>query len=196
MPFLDLPPDFKLFYKIDDHTDAWTAPETVVFVHGFTENTEAWRAWVPHFSRRYRVIRYDQRGFGQTGAVPADFTITTELFVDDLVRLIGALSPHEPVHVVGGKSGGIPGLKLAMMRPDLVKTITLVCSPVKGPTVPGWLDHMDQFGMRSWSRWTMPGRLGAGMPPRAVDWGGALMGQTAVRTGRAHVRGVCGGDLN
>ena len=44
MPFLDLPPDLRLFYKIDDHTDAWTTPETVVFVHGFTENTEAWRA--------------------------------------------------------------------------------------------------------------------------------------------------------
>ena len=43
MPFLDLSPDLKLFYKIDDHTDAWTKPETVVFVHGFTENTEAWR---------------------------------------------------------------------------------------------------------------------------------------------------------
>ena len=77
MPFLDLDPDFKLYYKIDDHTDAWTEPETVVFVHGFTENTEAWRAWVPHFSRKYRVVRYDQRGFGKTGPVPKDFKFTT-----------------------------------------------------------------------------------------------------------------------
>ena len=113
MPFLDLPPDLKLFYKVDDHTDAWTSPATVVFVHGFTENTEAWRAWVPHFSRKYRVIRYDQRGFGQTGPVAKDFGFSTELFADDLARLIGAVSPHEPVHVVGGKSGGMPVLKLA-----------------------------------------------------------------------------------
>ena len=91
MPFLDLAPDCKLFYKIDDHTDAWTKPETVVFVHGFTENTEAWRPWVPHFSRKYRVIRYDQRGFGQTGAVPKDFEFTTELFADDLARLVAAV---------------------------------------------------------------------------------------------------------
>ena len=45
MPYLDLP-DCKLFYKLDDHTDPWTKPETVLFVHGFTENTEAWHAWV------------------------------------------------------------------------------------------------------------------------------------------------------
>jgi len=196
MPFLDLPPDLRLFYKIDDHTDAWTTPETVIFVHGFTENTEAWRAWVPHFSRKYRVIRYDQRGFGQTGAVPKDFEFTTELFADDLARVVGALSPHEPVHVVGGKSGGMPVLKFAMLYPHLIRTATLVCSPVKGPTVPGWLDHMDRYGMRSWSRWTMDGRLGSKMPPRGVDWWVDLMGQTAVSTGHAYVNWVGGVDLN
>lgn len=196
MPFLDLPPEFKLFYKIDDHTDPWKSPATILFVHGFTENTEAWRAWVPHFSRHYRVIRYDQRGFGQTGPVPEGFEFTTELFVDDMVRLINALSPHEPVHVVGGKSGGMPVLKLAIARPDLVKTVTLVCSPVKGPTVPGWIEHMDKFGMRSWSRWTMSGRLGSKMPPRGVDWWVELMGQTAVTTGHAYIKWVSGVDLN
>ena len=40
MPFLELP-DAKLYYEIDDHTDAWTTPETVLFVHGFTENLDA-----------------------------------------------------------------------------------------------------------------------------------------------------------
>ena len=68
MPYLELP-DCNLFYTIDDHTDAWTKPETVLFVHGFTETGEAWRAWVPHFSRRYRMVRIDQRGFGRSGAV-------------------------------------------------------------------------------------------------------------------------------
>ena len=196
MPFLDLPPDLRMFYTIDDHTDAWNEAETVVFVHGFCESTEAWQQWVPHFSRKYRVIRYDQRGFGQSGAVPADFTFTSELFADDMARLIGALSPHKPVHIVGGKSGGMPVLKLAMLRPHLVKTVTLVCSPVKGPTVPGWVDHMTTRGMRSWARWTMGGRLGSKMPPRGVDWWVDLMGKTAVSTGLAYVNWVGGVDLN
>ena len=64
MPYLELP-DCRLHYVVDDHTDPWTRPDTVLFVHGFTESTEAWRGWVPHFSRRYRVVRIDQRGFGQ-----------------------------------------------------------------------------------------------------------------------------------
>jgi len=196
MPFLDLPPDLKMYYTIDDHTDVWSEPETVVFVHGFTENTEAWRPWVPHFSRKYRVVRYDQRGFGQSGAVAENFNFSTELIADDLARLIHAVSPHKPVHLVGGKSGGMPVIKLAVLRPHLVQSVTLVSSPVTGPGVPGWVDHMNTHGMRSWSRWTMGGRLGSKMPQRGVDWWVDLMGRTAVSTGLAYVRWVGGVDLN
>ena len=99
MPYLESP-DANLFYRVDDHTDPWTKPETVLFVHGFTETHEAWHAWVPHFSRRYRMVRIDQRGFGRSGPVAKDFPLSTELFVDDLVRLINHLSRDEPVHVV------------------------------------------------------------------------------------------------
>ena len=84
MPFIDVK-DCRLFYQIDDFTDAWTSPDTVLFVHGFTECTEAWRAWVPHFSRRFRMVRIDQRGFGQSGAVAKDYKLTTELYIDDLL---------------------------------------------------------------------------------------------------------------
>ena len=117
MPYLELSPDFRLFYKVDDYTDPWTHPETIIFVHGFTENTEAWRAWVPYLARYYRLIRIDQRGFGRSGPVPKEFIFTTELFVDDLVRVINQVA-GEPVHVVGGKSGGISVIKLAATRPQ------------------------------------------------------------------------------
>jgi pimeloyl-ACP methyl ester carboxylesterase len=54
MPYLEAQ-DCSLFYTVDDHTDPWTRPDTVLLVHGFTECTEAWRAWVPHFSSRLRA---------------------------------------------------------------------------------------------------------------------------------------------
>ena len=71
-------------------------------------------------------ITVTNNGFGDTGPVSKEFKFTTELFADDLARVVGALSPHEPVHVVGGKSGGMPVLKFAMMFPHLIKTATLV----------------------------------------------------------------------
>jgi len=90
MPYLDLPPDLKMYCEIDDHADPRTQPQTVPFVHGFVESTPAWHAWVPHFSRRYRMVRIDQRGFGRSGPVARDFALASELFVDDLMRVMPA----------------------------------------------------------------------------------------------------------
>ena len=65
MPYIDLP-DTQLYYDIDDYTDPWRTPKSVLMIHGFTESTPAWRRWVPGLARDYRVIRYDQLGFGQS----------------------------------------------------------------------------------------------------------------------------------
>lgn len=194
MPYLELPSDFRLFYKIDDYTDPWTRSETILLVHGFPESTEAWRGWIPHLARQFRCISIDRRGFGQSGPVPKDFVYTDELWVDDLVRVINHLA-GEPVHVIGGKSGGITVVKLAVMRPDLVKTITIASTPVVPTDMRGWLEHMDQHGMRSWARTTMPPRMGTRMPPRAVDWWVDLMGSNAVSSAHAYARWVSTIDI-
>jgi pimeloyl-ACP methyl ester carboxylesterase len=62
MPYFDTG-DCNLYYEIGDYTDPWAKPESVLLIHGFTESTPAWRAWVLHLARRYRVIRFDQEGF-------------------------------------------------------------------------------------------------------------------------------------
>lgn len=193
MPYLDLP-ECRLFYTIDDYTDPWSRAENVLFVHGFTENTEAWRAWVPHFSRRYRTIRFDQRGFGRSGPIAKDFMLTTELYVDDLARLIRHVAGG-PVHLVGGKSGGISVLMLAATRPELAKTITLCSSPVTAPSAEGWLDEMENKGVRSWARRTQRERLGSQMPEAAINWWSDMMGETALSTAHAYLRWVSSIDI-
>jgi pimeloyl-ACP methyl ester carboxylesterase len=193
MPYLELP-DCRLYYTIDDHTDAWTRPDTVLFVHGFTENTEAWRGWVPHFSRRYRVVRIDQRGFGLSGAVPKDFPLTTALYVDDLARVIRHVA-EGPVHVVGGKSGGISVMMLAVMHPELVKTITVSCSPVTPPKARGWIEEMERDGVRSWARRTQRERLGSRMPEAGIEWWSEMMGGTAISTVHAYLNWVGAIDI-
>jgi pimeloyl-ACP methyl ester carboxylesterase len=193
MPYLELQ-DCKLFYTIDDHTDPWTRPDTVLFVHGFTECTEAWRAWVPHFSRHYRVVRIDQRGFGKSGPVAKDFPLTTELFVDDLARVIKHVS-DAPVHVVGGKSGGISVMVLAAAHPELVKTITVSCSPVTPPKAEGWIEEMERDGMRSWAKRTQRERMGSRMPEAGIEWWSDMMGETALSTAHAYLRWVSAIDI-
>jgi pimeloyl-ACP methyl ester carboxylesterase len=39
---------------------------TVVFIHGWTHNKSVWDDQVSVFSKRYRVLRYDSRGYGKS----------------------------------------------------------------------------------------------------------------------------------
>jgi pimeloyl-ACP methyl ester carboxylesterase len=193
MPFLDAK-DCKLHYKVDDHTDPWSKPQTVLFVHGFTESTEAWRAWVPHFSRCYRVVRIDQRGFGQSGPVAKDYPLTTALYVDDLARVIREACGGQ-AHVVGGKSGGISVMALAAMKPELTRTITVSCSPVTPPDAAGWIEEIERDGVRSWAKRTQRSRMGSSMPEAGIDWWSDMMGATSVSTFHAYMRWVAAIDI-
>src|SRR3972149_1565107 len=85
--FLQRPDGCRLFYTVDDYTDAWRPAPTVLFVHGLAESGEAWRAWVPHFARRYRVVRVDLRGFGRSTPMPEEYEWTIDALVDDLIGL-------------------------------------------------------------------------------------------------------------
>jgi pimeloyl-ACP methyl ester carboxylesterase len=194
VPYLELTPETRLFCEIDDWTDPWTMPEPVVMIHGFAECTEAWRAWVPHLGRRYRVIRYDQIGMGKSSPVTGELAFTTEGFVDAAARVIGELAGR-PAHVIGAKSGGLVAIELARMRPALVKSLTLASVPLAPPRPGQWLEHMEAHGMRSWAKETMPPRLGSSMPREGMDWWVELMGRTALQTARAYMRWVSGIDV-
>jgi pimeloyl-ACP methyl ester carboxylesterase len=189
MPYLDLDPDFQPYYEVHDYTDPWTKPQSILFVHGFTENTTAFRAWIPHLARKYRLIMFDIRGFGKTAAVDENFRYSTELFVDDMVRIINRLA-GEAVHVVSGKSGGISAMRLAAVRPDLVRSLILTCPPLVAPGSQEWLPYMEKHGIRGWARNTMPARLGYDAEPRCIDWWVDMMGATSMSTARAYLKWV------
>ena len=66
----------------------------------------------------YRVIRFDQRGFGRSTPVTRDFTFTNELWVDNVARVIERLADGS-AHVIGAKSGGLVTIELAAHGPIL-----------------------------------------------------------------------------
>jgi pimeloyl-ACP methyl ester carboxylesterase len=192
--YLQLTPDTRIFCEIDDWTDPWSAPEAIVLIHGFAERTEAWRAWVPLLARHYRVIRYDQPGFGQSSPVGSVSAFSTEGFVDAVAAVIERLAGGS-AHVIGAKSGGLIAIELARARPGLVKTITLASTPLEPPKPDQWLSHMETHGLRSWAQETMPPRLGSALPPAAVEWWIDLMGRTSIETARAYMRWVSNLDV-
>ena len=64
MPTFRPTADLEMHYEVDDFTDPWRRPQTVLLLHGNAESGLAWYGWVPTLARRYRVVRPDMRGFG------------------------------------------------------------------------------------------------------------------------------------
>src|ERR1035437_9838550 len=98
-------PDLDMPYLIDDFTDPWTEPDTVLLLHGFSEASVAWYAAVPQLARRLRVVRPDMRGFGESTPMPRDYPWSLDTIIDDFVSLMRGLK-IERFHLVGGKVGG------------------------------------------------------------------------------------------
>jgi len=62
--------------------------ENLVLIHGLGNNLNMWYHQLPVFSKSYRVISYDVRGFGQTETTEAEYSLS--LFAQDLYELMKA----------------------------------------------------------------------------------------------------------
>src|SRR5256885_13840436 len=153
----------RLYWRADDSTDPWKVAPTVLLIHGFAETSEAWRAWVPHLARDYRVLRIDRRGFGKSDPMPVDFAWSLDRMVDDTVSFIEAHAATG-AHVIGCKIATPLSIRLAVKRPDLVKSLVLCGGPAPPPNGEGWAPHTAKHGAKSWAALTVDARLGPGMP--------------------------------
>ena len=94
---------------------------TVVFCHGYTLSL---RCWV--FQRRalkaagYRVVLWDQRGHGLSGAGSKESYEIDQLGLD-LHAVIAAVAPKGPLILVGHSMGGMTLMALAAQHPELIR---------------------------------------------------------------------------
>ncbi len=130
VPFVERNGQPRLYYSVDDFTDPWKKAPVVLLQHGNGRSGKFWYQWVPALARQYRVVRPDMRGLGESRR---DFDFATGLTVEhciaDLVAIINDLGVDK-VHFVGESSGGIFGLGLAALHPQLVRTLTIAATPV------------------------------------------------------------------
>ena len=186
MPSFRPSPDLDMHYTVDDFTDPWTQPETVLMLHGNAESGLAWWAWVPHIARRYRVVRPDMRGFGQSTAMPRDYPWTLDRLTEDFCLLMDHLG-IDRFHLLGAKIGGTIARGFAARRPERVKTLTVVGTPPPlrpgaKESVPALVEMFEQRGVEYWARQNMGNRLGSAFPPEGFEFWCKFMGRTAVST--------------
>ena len=114
----------------------------VVLVHGFGLDMRMWEPQVEHLAPRHRVVRYDCRGFGASGAFDPAVPYT---HAGDLVALLDHLAIGEAV-LAGLSFGGRVVLQTALAAPARLRGLVLLDAVLDGvpwdPESAGALDEL------------------------------------------------------
>jgi pimeloyl-ACP methyl ester carboxylesterase len=90
---------------------------TLVFVHGWSCDARYWRAQVPVFSKRYRVVVLDLAGHGHSGMSRTKYSMNS--FGED-VRAVTESTGSHSVILIGHSMGGSVIAEAARLMPDRV----------------------------------------------------------------------------
>ena len=110
--------DIEVFHRWDGISDG----PTVMMAHAMGTSHRLWDWQVPALEDRYRILRYDWRGHGDTTAPSGAYTL--DQFVGDALGLMDALR-LDKVHWVGISTGGMIGQGLGIEHPDRIASLSL-----------------------------------------------------------------------
>ncbi|QVI30156.1 SDR family oxidoreductase [Mycolicibacterium neoaurum] len=128
----------------------------VVLVHGWPDSHVLWDGVMPLLTGRFRVVRYDNRGVGNSDVPSGTAAYTMARFADDFAAVAAAVSPHHPVHVLAHDWGSV-GVWEYLGRPDAMSVMASFTS-VSGPSA----QHLNRYIKDGLRRPYLPRRFARG----------------------------------
>jgi len=161
----------KLAYHVDDFTDPWRTPDTLLLLHAAMGNSRRWFQWVPPLAWRFRVVRLDLRGHGESAIPTPEQPFSLAHLVGDAVALLDRLGASQ-AHIVGNSAGGYVSQQLAIHHPERVKTLALYGSTpgLKHSHAPTWIPKIQEIGLKRFLADTIDERFDANADPQLVKW--------------------------
>ncbi len=171
--------------------------QPLVMIHAGVADHRQWNNEFEYFARRCRVVRYDQRGFGQSKPVEGAFS-----HLADLTALLDTLDVHQPVVLIGCSMGGRLAMDFALTYPTRAKALIMVDSGPGGlkldvPGSPlfaeveaayeaGDLDRTAELEVRIWfdGRGRMPDQVDQSMRQLAYDMNRIALSHEAKELGK------------
>ncbi len=117
--YLDIPGG-RMYYEV-----AGTG-HPFLMVHADVADNSMWDEQVARFSPRYRVIRYDKRGFGKTTSQDGPVSL-----IEDIVVLLTHLGVDK-TYIMGLSNGGRLALDFTLAHPERVDALIVVAGGVSG----------------------------------------------------------------
>ena len=93
----------------------------IVFSNSLTTDVSMWDTEVAQLKDRFRILRYDTRGHGQTTAAPGPYSF--DVLVGDVIAQMDAMG-IDKAHYVGLSLGGMTGLGVAIEHGDRLLSLS------------------------------------------------------------------------
>ena len=135
MPSLELP-THRLHYRIDGDAGPW-----LLFCNSLGTDLHMWDAQVPALSQRFRVLRYDRRGHGQSTAPPPPYALSD--LGGDVIALLDALE-IDRAHFCGLSIGGLVGQWLGIHAGHRFDRIVVCATAAKIGSAENWAARIAQ----------------------------------------------------
>jgi 3-oxoadipate enol-lactonase len=162
---------------------------TLVLLHPGVGDSTIWDPVLPALAAKYRVIRYDARGFGHSPAPTATFSL-----LRDLLTVLGHYDVKRAA-IVGCSQGGGTALGLALEQPERVPALVLLCPGIPGIPLDDDSDEAAVLGAE-WERAEAAGDVDALASVTQRVWGRAGATPEAMEQFRSSARAVLStGDL-
>ncbi len=161
----------RVAYRVDDFTPPWTEPETVLLLHAAMGSSVRWFSWMPALVTRFRVVRMDLRGHGESELPSPEQPFSLGQLVGDAIELLERLG-IDAAHVVGNSAGGYVAQRLAIEHPARVKTLALYGSTpgLMHSHATSWIPRIGEVGLKRFLADTIDERFDANADPALVRW--------------------------
>lgn len=108
--------------------------------HSLGANRDMWLPQLSSLSQRFRVVRYDHLGHGESDEPAGPYTI--ERMARPVLDLADELGVDR-FHYAGLSLGGMVGMWLAAHAPERIDRLALLCTSAYLPPATGWLDRAE-----------------------------------------------------
>jgi pimeloyl-ACP methyl ester carboxylesterase len=96
----------------------------IVFVHEFAGDSRSWELQVRHFSRRYRCITFNARGYPPSDVPDDGEQYSQQRACEDIKTVMDALK-IDKAHVVGLSMGGFAALHFGFAYPNRARSLVV-----------------------------------------------------------------------
>ena len=113
----------------------------LILAHEFAGDFRSWEPQVRYFSRRYRVITYNARGYPPSEVPTGEDAYSQEIAVEDLRGLMQQLG-IEKAHICGLSMGGTLALNFGLTYPDMAESLIIAAAGSGSTDVDAWRQNV------------------------------------------------------